>query len=564
MLVAAAGVLPLAAYAQLFSAADFGAAPNDGKDDRVAIQSAIDAALHAGAGSCLVVPPGTYDLGGYSADNGSQMLTINGAHNFELSAEGAEFIIRNPQCGLIRITDSDGVILRAFSVDYDPLPFTVGRVTSVMPTEDAFVMRSLPGYPEPDDPVFSVSSFGYFLDGDVPGRLLAGEDNVLFRTVMTHMKDGLYRIQLEAGSGFKLKNIKSGTLATQLARCDSTRIVALSNASHVLLEQITVYASAGGFCVGANLEEIRIENCQVLVRQGRLKGCNADGIHLQNARGPIVIRGNLIEGISDDCVNLYQKPHSISARKSPLEWTLSSVSGQQAERPGPGALRAGDLLHAYDGQHGVDYGRARLKTYNLATGVAVLETPWNIPDNSEVWKDVAVYSDGFGSDFTIENNTFQNSRRFGLYLKSCRGIVRNNRFTGLSSSAIYASNDVQYEEGGFCSDLLIESNEISNCGFDGNFLSNSRLGTITFEATKAPYRPAELHGLHRNITLRGNRITGCSRGFNLSGISGLDIEGSTFIWPTGISTNNPTVFSLQYTDHVICTNNLISKSSHEK
>jgi hypothetical protein len=187
------------------------------------------------------------------------------------------------------------------------------------------------------------------------------------------------------------------------------------------------------------------------------------------------------------------------------------------------------MLHAYDARNGLDYGRAELKAYDPDTGQALFSAAWDLPQDPEVWKHLLIYSDGFGSDVRIEDNTFAHSRRFGLYLKSHRARVTGNRFIGLSGSALFCANDIHFNhEGGFCGELLFENNEIIGCGFDSNFFSNRNQASVTITALQARSQPVDIEGLHHNILIRGNRISRSPRGIHLSNIDGLIVEENIF------------------------------------
>jgi hypothetical protein len=510
-----------------FDAASFGAVPGDGKDDRPALQAALSKAA-ASAGSRLRIRPGVYHLDSAHPDKKEDaVLFLSKAKDLVIDGKGAEMIVRCAPVGFLRAMECDGLTVRGLTVDYDPTPFLVGEVLEVFPDEDAFAMRLLPGYPPADHPMFSgPGQWGYFLDPKVPGRLLDGMPNVVFREVMSVEGDGRVRVQLAKGAGGSIRSLRPGAFATQLARYNQFTLC--HNSRRVRFEGITSYASTSGHFVASDVEDYRVENCRALIREGRHKGGNADGVHLQNVRGPIVIRGCTFDGISDDAVNLYQKPHYIIGRKGPTKWTFSSNPGAFAKRSGAGVFRVGDTLRAFDDTAGADYGSAKLVAYDPATGEGKLDAGWNVPEDPAAWAGICVYGDGFGSDFAIENNTFRHSRRYGLYFKSHRGRATGNRFVGLSSSAVFASNDTTHKEGGFCGGLVIADNEILDCGFEGNFLTNKTLGMITFEAIREPHRPIDLPALHRDITLRGNKIAGCPRGFVMANTEGLVIEGNTF------------------------------------
>jgi hypothetical protein len=507
----------------------FGAVPDDGNDDRAAVQAAIDAAIAAGPGSTVEFKPGRYHLSGNALDKpGGYLLEISGASGLTLRGNGAEWVVCAPRSGAVRIKDSDGVTLESLAIDYDPLPFTVGRIVEVDRPGDAIVVEALPGYPTPVDPMFdNVHGWGYFLDPDVPGKLGYRMPNVVFDEERTDLGNNLFRIRFKKGTGSQMDVVEPGAFYTCIVKV--AQLFIAHHSGNLVFRDITSYASPSGHYVGTDLENVLIENCRLLIRDGRLKGGNADGVHLQNVRGPVVIRNCTMEGISDDCVNLYQYPHYIMGRKSGTEWIFSSRPDRSERRKGAGNFRAGDVLHAYDPSIGMDYGRAELKTYDPDTGTAFFHSDWDLPDDPVVWKHLLIYSDGFGSDVRIEDNTFTHSRRFGLYLKSHRARISGNRFIGLSGSALFCANDIDFNhEGGFCGELLFENNEIIGCGFDSNFFSNRNQASVTITAVKDRFLPVDAEDLHRNVIIRDNRISRSPRGFNFSNIDGLIVEENTF------------------------------------
>jgi hypothetical protein len=526
--------LPEIETLHVLNASAFGAVPDDGKDDRAAIQAAIDAAIAAGPGSTVELKPGRYHLeGGVSDKPGEYLLEIGGASGLTLRGNGAEWIVRAPRSGALRIKDSDGVTLESLVIDYDPLPFTVGRIVEVDRPGDAITVEALPGYPTPVDPLFdNVHGWGYFLDPDVPGKLGYRMPNVVFDEERTDLGNNLFRIRFKKGTGSQMDAVVPGVFYTRIVKV--AQLFIAHHSRNLVFRDITSYASPAGHYVGTDLENVLIENCRLLIRDGRLKGGNADGVHLQNARGPIVIRNCTMEGISDDCVNLYQHPHYIIAYKNGQEWSFSSYPDRSQRRKGAGNLKAGDLLHAYDPSTGLDYGRAELKAYDPDSGQALFAAAWDLPQDPEVWKHLLIYSDGFGSDVRIEDNTFAHSRRYGLYLKSHRARVAGNRFIGLSGSALFCANDINFNyEGGFCGELLFENNEITGCGFDSNFFSNSNRAVVTITAVKERSQPVDTEDLHRNLIIRGNRISRSPRGFYFSNTDGLIVEENLFEPPAG-------------------------------
>lgn len=511
-----------------FVVADFGAIPDDGKDDRAAIQAAIDAAIAAGPGVTLEFEPGRYHLEGRDADKpGGYLLEIGGASGLTLRGNGAEWIVRAPRSGALRIRESDRVTLEGLVLDYDPLPFTVGRILEVDRPGDAMIVEALPGYPTPVDPMFdNVHGWGYFLDPDVPGKLGDRMPNVVFDEERTDLGSGRFRIRFKKGTGQRMEAVVPGVFYTRIVKV--AQLFIAHDSTNLIFRDITSYASPSGHYVGTDLQNVLVENCRLLIREGRLKGGNADGVHFQNTRGPIIVQNSTFVGISDDGVNLYQKPHHILEQVDSRRLRISSVPGRPEQRPGSGAFRAGDRVTAFNDHTGAMSGPVEVIDFDRATGILCLAEPLDLPDDPGLLAQTGLYGDGFANRVRISGCTFADSRRFGVYLKSHDAVVENNHFLRLSASAIVAMNDTNHAEGLGTHRLLIENNRIEECGFSWNWETNPHWQAISIFAQLKPFRLASIPGFHQDVTIRNNTVLGTPRGFLLQSIDGLVVEENTF------------------------------------
>lgn len=527
--LALANLCPAAAEPRLINVTDFGAIPNDGQDDRPALQQALDAARSHEGTVVLHVPAGIYHLDLERKKANAYALIIRDTDGLTIEAEGAEFVVRSPISGFMRMTNSSNITLRGFTVDYDPLPFALGRVVENLPAENAFIIEPVAGYPEPDHWQFSdANGWGYFLDPDprTPGKLAADLPNVVFERAMIRLPYGNFRIEFNQGVGRRLRGMQPGTLFTRIVKINQLFIA--DACSNLHFKNITSYASPSGHYVGNNSENVTIINCRALVREGRMKGGNADGIHFQNTRGPIIVRDSIIDGISDDGLNLYQKPHFVIERRGDREFRISARPQTFLGRPGAGAFSVGDRLHAFDDYSGECHGFAVIAEMDRASGWATMVADWDFPTDPEAWKTIGLYNDRFASDVEITGNTFSNSRRFGVYLKSHRAVVRQNSFINLSASGIVAMNDTGHSEGGFSHTVRIENNLIRNCGFSENFANNPHWHSISIFAQVKPHRLIDTPDLHTNFRIMGNRIIDSPRGMFLQSIDGLQVRNNRF------------------------------------
>ncbi|MGE4490795.1 MAG: hypothetical protein AB7E95_14735, partial [Kiritimatiellales bacterium] len=158
------------------NAADFGAVPNDGMDDRAAVAAAIAAAKTMTGPVQIDFSPGSYDFmpsaTDFSMTSGNAAVLLQNCTNLVIDGHGAELLIHRQDVSAFWVVASTNLILRNFSVDYDPLPFSQGTVRSVNAADGSFTFEPQAGFPAPNDPFFkSCNSWGMLKDPSHPGRL---------------------------------------------------------------------------------------------------------------------------------------------------------------------------------------------------------------------------------------------------------------------------------------------------------------------------------------------------------------------------------------------------------
>jgi len=504
---------------------------------RTALQNAIDKAIALDGPVTLRIEPGLYRLEVARTEDRPYALQIHAAAGLKIEAEGAEFLVANPVAGFLKIRDSSDFFFRGGVIDYDPLPFSAGRVTSVATDRRSLVVDPLPGYPRPDHWQFSEArGWGYFLDTEVPGKLADGTPNVVFDQSVETLPDGRFRYRFERPLPPVIAEGADDLLFVRIIK--TAQLIFASNSRRLHFEGITSYASPSGHYVANNCEDIAILGCRALIRPGRVKGGNADGVHQQNTRGPIRIEDCAFVGISDDGVNLYQKPHHILERIDATLLRISAEPKRQVQRPGSGAFREGDRVSAFDDTTGNFSGPVEVLSFDRKSGILRLARPLELPEDPDALARTSLYGDGFANRSRIADSLFADSRRFGIYLKAPNAEVLRNRFLRLSSSAIVAMNDTGHGEGLGTQHLLVANNRIENCGFSLNWANNPHLQAISIFAQLRPHRVVDIPGFHRDITIRNNIIRGVSRGFFLQSIEGLHLEDNWF-QPLGQETPGP-------------------------
>ena len=120
-------LLTSSAAAEELSVTQYGAVPNDGKDDAAALRLAVDA---CGEGDRLVFPKGTYDLFASLEIKNKTGLDVNG-NGSTLLLRGFDRTKGRSLFSAIRLLSSSQVTIHDFVVDMDVSPNSAGEIVAV-------------------------------------------------------------------------------------------------------------------------------------------------------------------------------------------------------------------------------------------------------------------------------------------------------------------------------------------------------------------------------------------------------------------------------------------------
>ena len=509
---------------------DFGAVPDDGNNDYKAFVAALKEARKSPGPVQIVFSPGVYhfasDLEPLSYNDGAfHLLNVS---NLVIDGSGAEIMINRSHMSLVYAKNCTNVIVRNFTVDYDPLPFTQGTVESVHTTENFLVLKLDEGYPDPSQPPFTTpafASFGAVMRPDGSGRLKENVPDHILVGERENLGDGRVRLALSDNKTAKI--LKTGDRF--VLNCRAGAMARAFDTENITLQNITAHAIPGCFVQGANLSKVNVLGCKAQRKDDRLIVSGADGIHVQAARvGPWVENCDF-EGLSDDCFVAYNIPNFILEQPEP---DRVKVSFQERIREGDRLLffnpRKGEVIRIVTA---VSVDSSGVKLSDPVDGLlikpedgTILPPPkGNVGDHG--WKELDhIYNLNTAGDyFVVRNNYFHDGRRYGIFIMASHGLVERNRIEGLSGTALAVFN-IPYFPGGFWSrNTIISHNAIKDCG-DHNYRTPVRICGFRWGWNHLP------PPFHKNIFFVNNRISGDRLPLvELASIETMELTGNTFI-----------------------------------
>jgi len=471
------------------------------------LQGYIDQRLQAGEKK-IVVPPGRYRVRPHQARH----LVLKGLSDVTLIADGVEMICTETSQAL-NIASCTNVTLRGLTIDYDPLPYTQGRIVRMSDDKTVHEIELFEGYPSAEK--------------------VDGSKYEIFRPDTRTLRCPDYSYSVEKADARHLRIIKSRGSATDLEQVGdlivigttdapsgrNAHAVVTENSKGLRLEKINLFASnCFGFleydCDGTTYDHCQLdrrppESDPVRRASPRLRSTNADAFHSKHAvRGPRLI-GCVARYQGDDGLNICGDYHLVAA----CQGRVLRVLAKHRMNIAPGEPVE---LFAYDGRRLPDASavsvvrdgaitaaeRAFVSKQRMDEGVrtrgcadaytVTLDRKVDLPMGSALCSTRRV-----GNGFLVKGCTFGYNRSRGILIKASSGAVVGNTLVGSRMAAILVSPEYWWLEAGSSNDVVIRNNVIADCGRTA----------IEVSAHDAKGRVAPA-GAHNRITISDNRISG--------------------------------------------------------
>jgi hypothetical protein len=457
---------------------DFGAIPDDGKDDGPALRKALEFCKKfskTGFAVKLTFLKGRYDL--FEGKNRFHLIELKHANNIIIDGNDSEIIIHDPLKGFFLIFKSNNIIVKNLRIDYDPLPFTQGKIIGVNIKEKTFDFKIDEGFPSLNMEMFQKASsvWGMVMDPNIPGKLKDGAPNYYASKDFKELEPGTFRIKMRGSRILKFMDV--GDLYVHVARSNGSTIFKSNLSKNITYLNNTSYTSPAGSYAAINMEEWNIIGCSVELKEGRIHSANADCVHVNGGTFGPWIENSLFEGYSDDGINMKTTKAHILEQRSPTELIVKQT------------VKKGDVLRIFNPRKGILIGKFEVIENNFLGNAKMLIT-LNNPINQKLEvgstkkHDIAYLDTKSNESFVIRNNTFRNARRYGILLQNSFGIIERNVFENLSQSAISINNGVDWGEGFIAHNITINQNIFNNCGYDATYLKEYNAAAIRMRVTK--------------------------------------------------------------------------------
>lgn len=497
---------------------------------------ALEQARTHATGNTWHIQPGRYSAG---ADG----VRLEGVRDVTLLAEGVTLVAENIRGIALRFEDSQNVTVKGLTVDYDPLPFTQGRITAVDKAAGTVDFEVDAGYPDLAGEYLVRRMLLFLPDGN--GWKPGAPDFYPSGIEALSLRKGRYTFEPNASS---LSWVDVGDkVALNVRRNSAIQVMNKSSAIH--WEDCTVYAAPGlAFIVRFAEEAGTFRNVKVVrgptpagATEPRLLSSNADAMNIAYTRIGPVVENCEFAWMGDDSINL----HGVTLPV--LEWvdaqtylTMRPVGGEMYDW----LLRKGDTVRFLKPD---EYGEVAVGAVESCVAVDANSAEWmelarkiwpsfreqNKADFYHVKLQEPVRGVAVGDlttipqtgavGYRIENNYFHDHRARALRLMTEEGVVRGNRIERTLGVGISVGSEMHYwRESGYVKNVVIEGNTLKDVAYGANTAGadSYTLGAISiFTQVKPLGKGTIFYPGNENVRITDNRIDG-------SGVAGIQVVGA--------------------------------------
>lgn len=471
----------------------------------------------ASGASRIVVPPGVYRLTPVNRHH----LIFSGVSNVELVMAHVELICTQTTRAITIQKSQNLTIVGPLTVDYDPLPFTQGRIVGLSDDYTVHDIELDPGYLSAE-----------YVDDHKYEIFRADTRTLRFGSYYSHAVNtstgSPTRIQIVRDNPDDYEGEQVGDLIAITAGYapdgSIPHAIVIDGSTDITFQEVTLYTSNMFGFFEKNCQSNRYIRCRcdrrsvqsdLVDRPPRIRSLNGDAFHSKYATiGPALVNCTG-QFMADDGFNVNGDYHMVmSVQSGNVLRVLSKVHGLN--------IQTGDPLEI------LDYEGRRLPNVVAIDVSDVVDT---ISDAERDFVSQQRLHAGFKADMTeihyitidrslnglprgsllgsenrmgngvsVTGCRFGYNRSRGIIIKASQATVKNNMLEGIFMQAIKVASEYWWLEAGSSNNVLIDGNHIR----DGH--SRHSRGITAYAYTGKGYRVIAPAGAHHNITIQNNII----------------------------------------------------------
>ena len=490
------------------SVADFGAVPDDGKNDAGPLRKAMEY-CKSNPGATLLFPPGVYDFRDETAVelmegilNGkvkgnpqdsifkpyypfAKGLDFDGVHDVTVEAVGAVLLF-DGWGEPVSLSNCQNIRIKGLTIHHKVKPHIEGTITDVKPDWYEAVFDSVYSLTE-KMPLCRV----HYYDSKAH-RLLSREDYFQkFEIIAPHTLK-IYT---------KLDHTMKGNKIMVPHTFHFRPAVLMLEAKNIVLEDVTIHSQPGMGIVGHRSENILMTGLRIVPNAGQIMSSNTDATHFTSCKGYINYKNCQFEGHGDDAVNIHNYYLTIQ---------------KPADGKGYDLVLKGADWHAQVLDY-PDVADTMELVSKLTLAVVKKYVAKTVENNIPELRSQVTFNEELPSD--IENYYLINSTRLpkveitgctvsanrarGFLIKTRNVLIERNLVRESTGTGIHVGAEGSWHEGPASENITIRYNRILRCGTGAGTIDQACGIAVSVGADKA-----DVPGLHKHILIEGNIIEG--------------------------------------------------------
>jgi hypothetical protein len=457
-----------------------------------------------------------FDTAEYRLDPGAAVpfIELADVEDLTIDGNGSTIILTRPTC-MVAAVRCRRVVVQGLTIDFDPLPYTAGRVLAVDLEAPAIGVEILPGHPLPDlHARFAEDRKGMVVSSDEGYAIKRGATLVIQHSGFELMEGRRCRFAFE--SARQAAQFAPGDVYVLDPRWQAAgggHGVHVLGGEDVTLLDLTIRAAANE-CLGSfYADRHAILHVRIPRHEGRALSVNNGGNNHHNARTGPWIEGCLFENTGDDICHVNGYAMSVQEQPTPDRVLIRiRTPYDQFCREAALDIRPGDRLQFFERQSGRLLGERGVEAAEIGEDAVSVSLDAAIdgivPGVLRPAKGAAYAAAGNAEitqvfdvtrtcgQFVFRNNVCRNGRRVGVLAKGDRGLIEGNTFEGLGGGGVEFWNAPF--EGLGAESYVVRGNRIANC---------LRLERRHAAIWATAFRPGGSR-IHRNLLIEGNEIVG--------------------------------------------------------
>jgi parallel beta-helix repeat protein len=481
-------------------AKDFGAVPDDNKDDTPAILTAIKACKNK-KNSKLIFEFGSYDIYGSQKDeraNFEPAIDIKNVSNLTIEGNGSEFI-GHDYSTMFHFTECRNISITNLTVDWDPLPYTQGKVIQV---DSNYIDIEVIAPFITQQGLHTEAILGYDPENHRMARRFTDHYQLGFEKTTEVIRPGVMRLFIGHQDRFAGTMPLVGHYVIARHQVYGYQSFEFVKCTNVQLGNVNIYSNPGMGVVGDECHDINIRHLKVMIRPGtgRWMSCTADATNFRACRGTIVMENCLFEGQGDDATNVRSGEYLIVAERLDKNKLRIKTGYRYGGDPAPPEI--GDKLEiSGEDKPLLPYSTVTVRSVEINKQDKTLIVGFFEKLPERTGKGDIVGNASSCPVLRIRNCTAIRNRARGFIVKTRNVIIEDCTFKDICASAVGLEADINaWWEAIGSRNVVIRNNRFIDCKFEPEYLHG-----VIESHTMSQTAPA---GVHRRITIENNIFLG--------------------------------------------------------